>query len=812
MSKILVIVESPGKIAKISQYLGPEYIVKASFGHVQDLDKSTLSIDVENNFKPFYKVTPDKTKVVKELKALAKDCKDVILAADGDREGEAIAYSLANVLGLTNPKRIIFHEITKQALTKAVQNPSTINEAMVNAQQARRLLDRLVGYLISPVLWKYMAYNGTSQSAGRVQSVVVRIIIDKENEITKSISEPYFKTTAEFDFESKGEKVKLGSTLSIGNKMYQFESEESAKKFLEKNNKNTVFKVVGVENKKSIRKPSAPFITSSLQQEASTKLHFSVKRTMDVAQKLYEAGLITYMRSDSPNISKEAIEEAKQYITKTWGKEYSDPKNYESKSSNSQDAHECIRPTHMNQPESENIEGDQAKLYSLIWKRAVASQMSNAQVNVQTIQIDALNDKNSILVFGKASTYFNSILENVEFPGYLIVYDNTPEDEDKVTGKLAIKIKDELSLIKIKVSEEYTKPPLRYNEALLVKYLEKNGIGRPSTYASIISKVIEREYVEIKNVEGVKKQSKQLELDSRTCMSSLAQGEPGKFKLKESTKEVSIGKEQKKLVPTAMGNLVNDFMVKYFEPIMGVDFTATFETYLDKIAEGKANWITVLRNFYDLFNPIVEKLNSEAKDKKEKIGSSSDKLLGENQTGLQVYTGSGKFGPYVKIQDEEDNKKWKYAPLKDKDLNKVTLEEALEILEYPKNLGKFGKLNVMLNKGQYGFYIKYGDRNFSIKDTEIEPDNINLEYAKQLIESGDSYALKTFKVKDKILNIKNGEFGPYIHIVSGTNKKQFISIPKQYSIDSITIDDVLKIIANKNGTSKTPIVKKKSIL
>jgi DNA topoisomerase-1 len=796
MSKILVIVESPGKIAKISQYLGPEYIVKASFGHVQDLDKSTLSIDVDNNFKPFYKVTPDKTKVVKELKGLAKDCKDVILAADGDREGEAIAYSLASVLGLKNPKRIIFHEITKAALTKAVENPSTINESMVNAQQARRLLDRLVGYQISPVLWKYMAYNGTAQSAGRVQSVVVRIIIDKENEIMKSISEPYFKTTADFDFD----KVKLGSILSIGNKQYQFETEENAKQFLENNNKNTKYKVVSVDNKKSIRKPSAPFITSSLQQEASTKLHFSVKRTMDVAQKLYEAGLITYMRSDSPNISKEAIEEAKKYITKTWGKEYSDPKNYESKSSNSQDAHECIRPTHMDQPEPDNIEGDQAKLYSLIWKRAVASQMSNAQINVQTIQIDALNDKTSILIFNKAQAYFNSILENIEFPGYLIVYDNTPEDEEKVTGKLAIKVKDELTLNKIKVSEEYTKPPLRYNEALLVKYLEKNGIGRPSTYASIISKVIEREYVEIKNVDGIKKQSKQLEL---------AQGEPGKFKLKETTKEVFIGKEQKKLVPTMMGKLVNDFMIKYFEPIMGIDFTATFESHLDKIAEGKANWITVLRNFYDLFNPIVQKLNSEAKDKKEKIGSSSDKLLGENQNGLQVYTGVGKYGPYVKIQDNEDNKKWKYAPLKDIDINEVSLEEALEILEYPKNLGKIGKSNIILNKGQYGFYIKYGDKNIAIKNQDIEPNDIDIDYAKQLIEAGDSYALKTFKVKDKILNIKNGEYGPYIHIVSGSNKKQFVSIPKQYSIDTITIDDILKIIADKNGTSKTSISKKK---
>jgi DNA topoisomerase-1 len=587
MTKTLVIVESPGKIAKIGQYLGADYIVKASFGHVQDLDKTTLSIDVENNFKPYYIISPDKTKVVKELKSLVKECSDVILAADGDREGEAIAYSLASVLELKNPKRIIFHEITKNALTKAVQSPTVINYDMVHAQQARRLLDRLVGYQISPVLWKYMVYNGTAQSAGRVQSVVVRIIIDKENEITKSISEPYFKTTAEFEFQEdeKSDKIKLNSSLNIGTKLYQFESEESAKQFMSLVNKKTDFKVVLVDNKKSIRKPSAPFITSSLQQEASTKLHFSVKKTMDVAQKLYEAGLITYMRSDSPNISKEAIKEAEVYITKTYGKEYSDSKNYESKSSNSQDAHECIRPTHIDKPEPENIDGEQAKLYSLIWKRTMASQMANAQINIQTIQIDCINNKSSILIFNNTQAYFTSTLENVEFPGYLIVYDNSPEDEEKTSGKLAIKPKDKLNLNKLKVCEEYTKPPLRYNEAALVKYLEKNGIGRPSTYASIISKVIERQYVEIKNIDGVKKQSKQFELDS-------------KFKIKESVKEISIGKETKKLVPTHLGNQINDFMMKYFEQIMDIEFTANFETYLDKIAEGKANWVTVLKTFY----------------------------------------------------------------------------------------------------------------------------------------------------------------------------------------------------------------------
>lgn len=793
MSKILVIVESPGKIAKISQYLGSDYIVKASFGHVQDLDKATLSIDVENNFKPFYKVSPDKTKVVKELKSIAKDCTDVILAADGDREGEAIAFSLASVLGLNNPKRIIFHEITKPSLIKAVQNPISINYNMVYAQQARRLLDRLVGYQISPVLWKYMAFNGTSQSAGRVQSVVVRIIIDKENEITKSISEPYFKTTADFEFQDGEDKIKLSSTLNVGTKLFHFETEEKAKQFMELINKKTDFKVISVDNRKSIRKPSAPFITSSLQQEASTKLHFSVKKTMDVAQKLYEAGLITYMRSDSPNISKEAIEEAKKYIVKIYGKEYSEPKNYESKSSNSQDAHECIRPTHMDQPEPEKIDGDQAKLYGLIWKRSIASQMTTAQINIQTIQIDGLDDKTSILVFNKTQAYFYSILENIEFPGYLIVYDNTPEDEEKTTGKLSIKSKDKVILNKLKVSEEYTKPPLRYNEAALVKYLEKNGIGRPSTYASIISKVIERQYVEIKNVEGIKKQSKQLELDFKTS---------SKFKIKESVKDVSIGKEAKKLVPVHLGIQVNEFMMKYFEPIMGIDFTATFETYLDKIAEGKANWVTVLKNFYDLFNPIVQKLNDQAKEKIKKIGSCTDKLLGTNNYGLEIYAGSGKYGPYVKIQDKEHDGKWKYAPLKDISLNDVTIDDAVKLFEYPRTLGKVGNTLVTLNKGQYGLYLKCAGKNISIKNKDIEPSDITIEYAKELIESGDPYALKTFKVKDKILNIKNGEYGYYIQIVSGS-KKQFVSIPPTYSIESMNIDDVLKIIANKNGTNKT---------
>jgi DNA topoisomerase-1 len=773
MSKILVIVESPGKINKISQYLGKNYIVKASFGHVQDLDKSTLSIDIENNFKPLYKISTDKIKIVKELKELAKQCSDVILAADGDREGEAIAFSLASVLNLKEPKRIIFHEITKQAINNAIQNPCTINYNMVHAQQARRLLDRLVGYQISPVLWKYMISDGKLQSAGRVQSVVVRIIVDKENEIIKSISKPYFKTIAEFNFDND----KILSTL---NKIYQHESYNDAKIFMEKINKKTIFKVISVDNKKSIQKPSKPFITSSLQQESSTKLHFNVKKTMDVAQKLYEAGLITYMRSDSPNISNEAIKDITQYIIKTYGTEYSEPKNYESKSSNSQDAHECIRPTSIDMIEPE-INDDQLKLYKLIWKRTIASQMSNAQINIQLINIDAINNKSSILIFNNTQLYFTSKLENVEFHGYLIVYDNTKEDDEKIIGKLSIKNNDILILNKLKIIEEYTKPPLRYNEAALVKYLEKNGIGRPSTYASIISKVIDRQYVENKNIDGESKESKQLELTKQ-------------FKIKEIVKEISVGKEVKKIVPTSFGIQINEFMMTYFESIMNIDFTSTFEMYLDKISIGKANWITVLKKFYDLFQPIVEKLNAQAKEKIKTTGSSNDVLLGTNNDGIEIYSGSGKFGPYVKMMEED---KWKYISLKDK--TNITIEEAIILLEYPKKIGKIGKAIVTLNKGPYGLYLKYGSKNISVKDKE--PSEINIEYAKKLVDSGDPNAIQTFKIKNKIINIKKGEYGPYIQIETGT-KKQFISIPPKYSVDNINIDDVLELIAKKNGTLK----------
>ena len=755
---ILVIVESAGKIKKINEILGSNYIVKASYGHVQDLDKKTLSIDVENNFNPLYIISEDKLKIVNELKSLTKKCKEVIIASDGDREGEAIAYSLANVLKLNNPKRIIFHEITKSAINKAIQNPTKINMDMVYSQQARRILDRLMGYKISPILWKYLS---DAKSAGRVQSVVVKIINDRENEIINSISNSYFKTVGLFN--------KINATLN-----YNFTKDIDCLNFLKSINNKTTVKIFNIENKKSIRKPSPPFVTSTLQQESSIKLRFNIKKTMDVAQKLFNSGLITYMRTDCPNISEDAIKSMEDFIINKYGEKYSSPKNYESKNANSQDAHECIRPTNIlieNLSVNEDVNEDCIKLYNLIWKRTIASQMSNAEIDVQIIKIDLLNNSESLLIFNKDQYYFISTYENIIFPGYIIVYDNTEKDSEKdsdtVNGTLILE-SDKLKIKKIKISEEYTKLPYggRFTEANLVKYLEKNGIGRPSTYVSIITKIIERNYVEIKDIEGIEKKSKQFELN--------------KFEINESIKNVIIGKENKKIVITEMGKLVNEFLIKHFESILDINFTANLETLLDKISIGKGNWITILRNYYDIFNPIVEKLQSEKDNTK-------SKLLGITNDGKEIYTGTGKFGPYVKML-ENDNKKWKYSSTKD--ISDITLETAIELLsnKYPKLLGTINNNDIILNEGTYGLYLKYKDKNISInKDKE----NITLSEAIEIISSKKEE--KTFKKYNKTYNIKTGQYGNYIQIITG-NKKENVSIPPKYNIDSITIDDIIKII------------------
>jgi len=771
MEKILLIIESPGKIKKISSLLGDKYIIKASIGHIRDLDKDNISIDIENNFKPNYIVSSDKVNVVKDLKNLvSKDIK-IIIATDNDREGEGIAEGLRQVLKIKDYDRIVFTEITAKAIINALKNPTKINMNLVHAQEARRILDRLMGYIISPVLWKYL--DKEAKSAGRVQSVVNRIIIDKENEIKDAASNKYFKTQGIFN--------KLSAVLEEN----KYISEETAPKFLEQINKKTEIKITNIENKKSLRKPSPPFITSTLQQEASTKLHFNVKRTMEVAQKLYEAGLITYMRTDSPNISEDISTECKNYIIEKYGSKYSEPKKYESKSQSSQEAHECIRPTHIDDVEPDNITAEQTKLYKLIWKRTVASQMACAEIDRQIITINLLNDKKSIIIFNNKQYYFIANLETITFDGFISVYNNIDksDSETELSGTSDdYKVGDLLKLKKITISEEYTKLPLRYNEAGLIKYLEKNGIGRPSTFSSIISKGMENKYMEIKDIVGIKKETKSLELND-------------KFKLKESSKEINIGSETKKIVPTEIGIMINDFLMKHFSNIININFTAQMEEHLDLIAVGKANYSTIIRNFYDMFNPTVVKLLDEAKLIKKELGSSNDKLFGTTEEGIEIYIGSGKFGPYVKILDGD---KWKYASIKDINMKELDVEYAMELLLFPKVLGKISNNIITLNKGQYGMYIKCGGRNISIKeDTDIN--TIDLEYAKKLLDTPDN---KSFKIKDKIINIRTGEYGPYLTIVS-SNKKQNISIPPKYKLDSITIDDVLQIIASKNSFVKT---------
>ena len=783
MNTILVIVESPGKIRKIEEYLNLlgdyKYIVKASYGHCRDLDPKTMSIDIENNFAPNYKIIAGKEKTVRELKALKKDCKKVILASDEDREGEAIAESIKDLLGLKNPDRIVFHEITKNAIHEAIKNPKTINYDMVNAQQARRLFDRLVGYKISPLLWKKI--KGMS-SAGRVQSVVVKIIIDKENEIEASISNPYFKTTAKFSHD----KNKFNGVLQKGKELFKFESEKESEDFLKSIHVDDKFKVTSSEKKETKRKPAPPFITSTLQQEASTKLSFGVKRTMDAAQKLYESGMITYMRTDSTNLSEDAINECKKFIIKTYGKEYSNPKNYNKNSAGAQEAHEAIRPTNIQtETTGGRISADAEKLYKLIRNRTLASQMADAIIDVQTIKIDTLNkEKKSRLPKG---TLFHSTFENIKFPGFLILYNDKNDDSsesDKMEGQIELKEGSSVKNKEINISEEYSKLPLRYNEAGLVKYLEKNGIGRPSTYASIISKVIERQYVEIKNIEGTKKKSIQMNLkNSKT-----------EINISKKTKDIVIGKETKKLVPTDTGNQVNDFLVENFDSIMQLDFTANFEKYLDKIAEGEAKWHNVLEKFYGMFSPIVKEI--EKKIREEPSGNSDDSI-GTDDDGREIFKGKGTYGPYVKVHDGE---KWKFAPNKSGD--KITLKEAIELLKFPIVLGKIGKAELVLNKGQYGYYLKCGTKKISVKDSTKDESNIDFEYAKGLIESGDAFAVKSFKLKEKTLNVKKGPYGFYIQIVSEDKKKKpkNVGMPKDIDedfINGLTLEKVISIIGVK---------------
>lgn len=764
MSKTLVIVESPGKIKKIGSYLGKDYIVKASYGHVRDLDPKNISIDIENNFTPIYKISKGKGKVVKELKEAQKKCKDVILAADDDREGEAIAASIAAVLKLKNPKRIIFNEITKAALQKAIKSPTTINYDMVHAQETRRILDRLVGYEISPILWRHLSFN---LSAGRVQSVGVRLVVEREKDIQKFSEESYFKVTADFLLEETSfssvmfkldeKKYEKDNTILCG-KVARLESKNDVLSLF-KAFKTAKFIVYGTHTKKSQRNPPTPFITASLQQEASNKLGFTVKKTMSVAQKLYEAGHITYMRTDSVNLSKEALNAIKQVVLDKFGKKYYRYKVYSNKTKNAQEAHEAIRPTHV---ERESVsEPDQNRLYQLIWKRTVASQMSPAEIETTYIQIKVVHNKKMVFYF------FETSIENIIFDGYLKIY-----NVDTSTNKIPkVEKGDKLDADKIVAQEEYTKPTARYTEASLVKKLKDLGIGRPSTYASIISKIQERGYVQKGDVPGEKKKVETITLKSG--------------KVTSKNKEVVVGKEKRKMIPTEMGFLVTDFLEEHFEDIMDYKFTAQMENKLDAIVDGKRTWYKVLKKFYNKFHPTVDKLMQE---KKEKL-LSNDRILGEHpETGVTIVATIAKYGPVVRM-GTPGSKNVKYAPIKKPQTkDKITLAEAVTLLKYPYTLGRYQGHEITVHIGKYGHYLKSNGRTYPLSS-----ETVTLDEAKRIISEKDKTLITIVESKGKSYQVREGKYGPYFSYKVGKQFK-YVNIPKDIEPIEITPEQVEELM------------------
>ncbi len=843
MGKILVIVESPGKIKKLQALLGPNYIVMASIGHIIDLESKSISVDIKNKFKPSYSTIPGKEQVIKDLQNAAKKADEILLASDEDREGEMIAWSLAYTLGLKNPKRIAFNSITQSELDKAIKNPRKIDENLVDAQKTRRILDRIVGYEISPILWRSIK---ATLSAGRVQSVVTRIIIDKENDIKNFMQEDqnsYFKFDGTFLdnkdkpfkaflYSSKAQKEQVDEMQTLeepeetiveteikglrkGSKAKIYD-EDDARGVMKDISKST-FKIDNIADKDSLRYPSAPFTTSTLQQEAARKLGFTVKRTMTAAQHLYEAGHITYMRTDSVNLSKEAIEDIKKFVMKKYGKEYYMGKNYDAKTKNTQEAHEAVRPTEVSMEfikEESKIGSDETRLYNLIWKRAVSSQMTPAQFIVKNIEIDISKLKDY---------YFLTQIENVKFPGFLKVYNIASMEATEENTNIDLKKGSKLGVECITGTQDYDKAPARYNEASLVSKLDpKNlNIGRPSTYASIINKIQERGYVKKEDIPGEEKEVIILSWD-------------GGKKIKEKTETVTIGKEASKLIPTSMGVLVNDFLVKHFPTIMDYKFTASMEDNLDDIAEGNEDWVKVLDKFYKTFHPIVEKLMKEKTLLIDEIG----RVLGKHpETGDEIIATIAKYGPVVKMCTSKT--KCVYAPIKDpltKDT--ITLKDALKLFEYPKEIGKYNRKLITLNKGKHGLYLKWGDVNISLEEKEKQEidedlatdkkekllekqklmeetykernkllskikdkDNITLEEAVALLEDKRKNILWE-DTDDKITyTILNGPYGKYINVKdekSKIKKKPVnVKLPEDIEEDKIkdlTIDKVKELV------------------
>lgn len=761
MSKHLVIVESPAKAKTIEKFLGKDYTVKSSFGHIRDLPKKGLSIDKENHFEPTYEISPEKKKTVAELRKAMKANEDVWLASDEDREGEAIAWHLCEALGLNpkNTKRIVFHEITKPAIEAAVKNPRTVDLNLVNAQQARRVLDRLVGYELSPVLWKKVQ---SGLSAGRVQSVAVRLIVEREREIEAFTSKSKFKVYAYFDINGQELKAELSKTLP---------TEEAAKKFLEESI-GAIYNIADLAQKPSKRNPSAPFTTSSLQQEASTKLGFSVKQTMTLAQRLYESGHITYMRTDSTNLSQTAITAAESYIKKTYGDKYHESRQYRTKTAGAQEAHEAIRPTDFAKLAA-GADETQKKLYQLIWRRALASQMAAAQIERSELTIKT--DKHSATFAAKGETLL--------FDGYLKVYGGGKDDVILPD----VKVGDELKFIRLHALESFDRPPARFSEASLVKKMEELGIGRPSTYAPTISTIQTRGYIEKRDSEGEERKLRNLRLDSGVVT--------------EETTSETTGVERNKLLPTYLADITTDFLTKHFAPIVDFEFTAKAEKEFDDIEEGKTTWNQMIKEFYQDFEKLVDKSADVSREET----SQARELGADPKTGKVIVARYGRFGPMLQKGETESEEKPAFAPLPaDTTLETVTLEQALEMFTLPREVGKTEDGQVITaNIGRFGPYIKIGSLFVSIKPEDpltITEKEAREFYAAKLEKEANKY-IQRFKGG---IDIVNGPYGPYI-----TNGKKNARIAKDQKPEDID-EKMAKELLEKAPARRKRFTKRKS--
>jgi DNA topoisomerase-1 len=764
MAKNLLIVESPAKAKTIEKYLGKDFTVKSSIGHIVDLPEKGLGVDIKNNFKPDYQVSTDKKKVVAELKKLAKAAEIVWLATDEDREGEAIAWHLYNELGLTEKKtrRVVYHEITKSAIEAAIKNPREINKDLVDAQQARRILDRLVGYELSPILWRKIK---PSLSAGRVQSVAVRLIVEREREITSFGVTSFFKVVGYFASNNVSFKADLDK---------KFDTEAEANDFLKKI-KGADFSVKNLEKKPSKRTPSAPFTTSTLQQEASRKLSFSVLQTMRVAQTLYERGDITYMRTDSVNLSQLAIDAAKEEVIKLYGDKYAQTRQFKTKSSSAQEAHEAIRPTNFSAKETTSEDYNEKRLYELIWKRTVASQMADAEIEKTVITIGNNKVENNFIATG----------EVIKFDGFLKVYIESEDEgeEEETEGLLpAVKTNDKVNLSHVDAVQRFTQPPSRYTEASLVKKLEGLGIGRPSTFAPTISTVQKRGYVVKEMREGTERKYNVL---------TLKDGE-----ITSITKTEITGAEKSKLFPTDVGMVVNDFLVANFGEILDYNFTAHVEEEFDIIADGKLSWQKMLKEFYKPFHLTVE----QTSEKKER--ASGEKLLGQDTNGKNVFVKIGRYGPMVQIGDTESEEKPRFAKLRgEQRLDSITLAEALDLFRLPRKVGLYEDKEMDVSVGRFGPYIRHDGKFYSLPK-EDDPYTVLEARCIEVIEE------KRKKEREKVIQILkrdpepeiqvlNGRYGPYI-----TTDKEIFKIPKDKEPAKLTLEECLEIIKADKASGK----------